>query len=249
MLITAAEAETLSQQFRSGPAPVSLLELFTSEGCSSCPPAEKWLGDLREETGLWRDFVPVAFHVNYWDHLGWRDALASAAFTQREHAYAAAWNAESVYTPCFVRNCIEWRPTGGRLTPVTGASPAGQLTITWNPGNATCNAEYTPDAKAMTSRRSRNGDPEFAVSVALLGSGIVTRVRNGENAGRELHHEFVALRLETKPLKQNEQGTWSATVPLPSRNDIAASRHALAAWITPRGKLAPLQATGGWLDK
>src|SRR5690242_13991684 len=88
MLITAAEAETLSQQFRSGPAPVSLLELFTSEGCSSCPPAEKWLGDLREETGLWRDFVPVAFHVNYWDHLGWRDALASAAFTQREHAYA-----------------------------------------------------------------------------------------------------------------------------------------------------------------
>src|SRR3954471_19082944 len=103
----ALHAET---EFRSGPTQAALVELYTSEGCSSCPPAEKWLGELKNAAGLWRDFVPVAFHVNYWDHLGWRDVLASKAFTAREHAYAEAWNSSSVYTPCFVRNGAEWRP-------------------------------------------------------------------------------------------------------------------------------------------
>lgn len=243
------KADPVSEQFRSGPAPVALIELYTSEGCNSCPPAEKWLGELRNEKGLWREFVPVAFHVNYWDHLGWRDALASAAFTQRERAYAAAWNADSVYTPCFVRNGTEWRPDARRLTDGAGAASAGKLTIAWNPTNAECRVDYAPDAKAITSLSARRAAPEFAVSVALLGSGIVTRVRNGENAGRELHHEFVALRMETAPLKRNQQGVWSATIAVSPRNDIAAPRHALAAWITARDKLAPLQATGGWLNE
>src|SRR5262249_2287392 len=96
----------------SGPTRVALVELFTSEGCSSSPPAEAWLGELRASPGLWKEFVPVALHVNYWDHLGWRDALASKTFTEREHAYAEAWRASSVYTPCFVRNGEEWRPGG-----------------------------------------------------------------------------------------------------------------------------------------
>src|SRR5262249_51627062 len=96
--------------FRSGPARVALIELYTSEGCSSCPPAEKWLGELSHDPGLWTQFVPVAFHVNYWDHLGWRDALATKIFTAREYAYADAWGAASVYTPCFVRNGREWHP-------------------------------------------------------------------------------------------------------------------------------------------
>src|SRR4051812_10684196 len=72
---------------RSGPARVTLVELFTSEGCSSCPPAEAWLGQLRTSPELWKEFVPVAMHVNYWDHLGWRDALAAKTFTDREHVY------------------------------------------------------------------------------------------------------------------------------------------------------------------
>src|SRR5437016_3348460 len=80
----------------SGPTRVALIELYTSEGCSSCPPAEQWLGELRTSPALWKEFVPVALHVNYWDHLGWRDALASKVFTEREHGYAAVWRASSV---------------------------------------------------------------------------------------------------------------------------------------------------------
>ncbi len=66
--------------FQSSETQTSLLELYTSEGCSSCPPAETWLSRLKESPGLWKDFVPVAFHVDYWDYLGWRDPWSSKTF-------------------------------------------------------------------------------------------------------------------------------------------------------------------------
>jgi len=81
--------------FESSETQTSLLELYTSEGCSSCPPAEKWLSRLKESPGLWKDFVPVAFHVDYWDYLGWRDRWSSKTFTDRQHAYASAWRSDS----------------------------------------------------------------------------------------------------------------------------------------------------------
>src|SRR4029077_9083235 len=71
--IFASEPKT----FESGDTQSSLIELFTSEGCSSCPPAEKWLSALKSSSDLWKKAVPVAFHVDYWDHLGWRDRFAN----------------------------------------------------------------------------------------------------------------------------------------------------------------------------
>src|SRR6516164_9572668 len=91
-------------RFESGPAQVSLLELYTSEGCSSCPPAEAWLGELSRNPNLWRAVVPVSFHVDYWDNLGWKDGFSSREFTLRQRFYAASWGSESVYTPGFVLN-------------------------------------------------------------------------------------------------------------------------------------------------
>src|SRR5260370_30783575 len=79
-----------------------LLELFTSEGCSSCPPAESWLSQLKQKPGLWSDFVPVAFHFDYWDYLGWRDRWASQQFSDRQRGYASSCSNHSVYTPRFV---------------------------------------------------------------------------------------------------------------------------------------------------
>src|SRR4051812_9133614 len=94
-------------RFTSGQTRTHLLELYSSEGCSSCPPAEAWVGGLREAPGLWRDFVPVAFHVAYWDQLGWRDRFATPEFNARQYAYASAWGTESVYTPEFVLDGAE----------------------------------------------------------------------------------------------------------------------------------------------
>src|SRR5256886_7314986 len=85
------------------------VELFTSEGCSSCPPADAWISQLKESPDLWKKIVPVVFHVDYWDNLGWRDRFAKPEFTERQRRYVAACRGDSVYTPGFVVNGREWR--------------------------------------------------------------------------------------------------------------------------------------------
>ena len=244
VLATWTRAETT---IRSGPGRVTLIELYTSEGCSSCPPAEKWLGSLRADPGLWKAFVPVAFHVNYWDHLGWRDRLASDTFTQREYAHAAAWRSASVYTPCFVCNGEEWRPQGVTSADLASADKdhrgtrAGALTIVWQ-SDRTCRVDYSPPAGVGISGAGLD------VSVALLGSGIITKVRAGENRGRDLGHDFAVLQFETAALKSDNPGRLTATVVVPPRADVTARRHAISAWVTRRGDPAPLQAAGGWIE-
>ncbi|MEN9676720.1 MAG: hypothetical protein RIS76_2616 [Verrucomicrobiota bacterium] len=107
-----------------------MIELFTSEGCSSCPPAEKWLGSLGDQPGLWRDFVPVAFHVDYWDGLGWADRFASVENTRRQERYATHWRNRGVYTPGFVLNGTEWREWGRLPQPGQASAPdAGVLEV------------------------------------------------------------------------------------------------------------------------
>ncbi|MBA3543366.1 MAG: DUF1223 domain-containing protein, partial [Chthoniobacterales bacterium] len=86
-------------ELESKPTKTHLLELYTSEGCSSCPPAEAGLSKLKDNPRLWQDFVPIAFHVDYWDRLGWRDPFASKEWTARQYEYSARWRSSSVYTP------------------------------------------------------------------------------------------------------------------------------------------------------
>ena len=216
-------------KFSSGGTRTHLVELYSSEGCSSCPPAEKWLGDLRAEAGLWRDFVPVAFHVVYWDHLGWRDRFASKDFTARQYAYASQWRSESVYTPGLVLDGAEWRSASGRHLPSPSMEKSGVLSVEYA-GDGACRVSY--DA---------TGD--YEVHAAMLGGGITSPVRAGENEGRTLRHDFVALVLTTARLKAG-----GAELNLPKPAVAGVTRHALAVWITRRGELTPLQATGGWLD-
>src|SRR3954465_15509557 len=84
--------------FESKPARTHLIELFTSQGCSSCLPAEEWMSGLKNQARLWQDIVPVAFHVDYWDRLGWRDPFAAKTWTERQADYSVRWKGESVYT-------------------------------------------------------------------------------------------------------------------------------------------------------
>jgi hypothetical protein len=95
--------------FESSDSQTTLIELFTSEGCSSCPPADAWISHLKDSPDLWKKIVPVAFHVDYWNNLGWRDRFARPEFTARQRRYVAAWHGDSVYTPGFVVNGQEWR--------------------------------------------------------------------------------------------------------------------------------------------
>ena len=203
---------------------VPLIELFTSEGCSSCPPAEAWLRGLKTERGLWREFVPVAFHVNYWDHLGWTDRLASPRFTQRQRDYAALWRAHSVYTPGFVLNGREWR---GRELPRASQEKAGVLRVRIAADRVS--VSFPADGKKCDAH------------LAWLAGEVESDVKAGENRGRKLHHEFVALSLETQPLDP-KTGSAIFTTPKPE------GAKAVAAWIVESGRGEPIQATGGALD-
>ena len=237
--VVAAPSAPFSVQIIRGPSShVALVELFTSEGCSSCPPADRWLSGLTQDKRLWRDIVPLAFHVDYWDQLGWRDRFSSAANTDRQRRLAAAGNANGVYTPGFFFDANEWRGFfRSAPLPSTHIASPGPLTISIGGDSAV--VSYQGDAAAngaSTSRATR-------AHLALLGFGISTNVQNGENGGHTLRHDFVVLASQQQPLNA---GTARFNLTLPP-TAAGASRLALVSWITPDNDEQAIQAAGGWL--
>jgi hypothetical protein len=226
--ITASGGEIV---FESKPARTHLLELFTSEGCSSCLPAEAWLSNLKNEPRLWQDFVPVAFHVDYWDHLGWRDPFASKTWTERQADYSARWKQETVYTPAFVLDGKEWHY--GALPPSATETP-GVLKITINGERVT--ALFKP---------ATNAGRHYEIHVARLGFALGADVTAGENNGMKLVHDFVVLGLTNEGIKS---GAKELRLPADSTPPVANSRIAIAAWVTQAGQIESIQAVGGWLQ-
>ena len=216
--------------FESGETQTTLIELFTSEGCSSCPPADAWLSKLKNNPDLWKRVVPVAFHVDYWNGLGWPDRFSRLEFTDRQRRYAATWRIDSVYTPNFVVNGREWKGwfNNGMLS--ARAEKAGRLRVT-----LTNNIEI-----AATFESTQPG--QMKLEIALLGTNLESDVKRGENSGRKLRHDFVVLDLiQTDMTKESSYWTGSIALPKQSRDEKPS---ALAAWILDKG--VPIQATGGW---
>ena len=223
------------QSFSSAETRSTLLELYSSEGCSSCPPAEEWIGRLKLSAELWKTIVPVVFHVDYWDGLGWPDRFASPEFTARQRRYAAAWGSNSVYTPGFVAAGRVWKGFFQRESlPATSPEKTGRLSVTLR-DLSRAEVSYHPTKAAPNTLR---------VWVALLGSDLASEVKRGENRGRTLRHEFVVLRLQSAPLTFAD-GHWTAALTLPAIS--TDTPRAVAAWVAAGEAQPPLQATGGWL--
>ena len=210
--------------FESGPVKIHLIELFTSQGCSSCPPAEAWVSKLKSEPRLWKDFVPLAFHVDYWDRLGWRDPFAAKEWTARQYQYSEAWKSESVYTPGFVLDGREWME---RNVPRASSEKSGALKLSISNGKVV--AEFQP---------TDGGTKDVDFHIATLGFDLTTKVTAGENSGRSLGQDFVVLALANQKMSAGK--TEFAFNP-----DSRAG--AIAAWITSPNQLEPIQAVGGWL--
>jgi len=235
VLVTAATAVPSRAgpvQFESGPDRVALLELYTSQGCSSCPPAEAMVGRLKHVDELWAEIVPVVFHVDYWDRLGWEDPFGSAAHSQRQRRYARELGMRSVYTPGFFLNGEEWRGF------FRGRAP--EFDSNERPGNLLVRVKGEGVAIRFT------GDSAGArAHVVLLGFGFETKVSRGENRGRSLSGDFVVLEHQTVEL----DGDGRANLSLQARHPSGAKGLALAAWVAKDGALEPIQATGGWLGR
>ena len=213
--------------FNSGTRQVTLLELYTSQGCSSCPPAERWLNEYVEDEDLWSRIVPLAFHVDYWDYIGWKDKYAHPEYGERQRDYARMGKARSVYTPGMFVNGREWRGWTLRMNPRASSKAPGNLSVMVedNQVAATFEAETRP----------------YELHIALLGFDIETKVERGENRNSALRQEFVVLEHESHP---SINGHWK--VPLP-RGELTADRYGIAVWVSTPGNPAPVQATGGWL--
>ena len=228
VLLSAAPLPAAPLLLDSGTRQVTLLELYTSQGCSSCPPAERWLNKRIDDDELWTEFVPLAFHVDYWDYLGWEDPFAAAAHGERQRDYARAGRASTVYTPGFFANGREWRGWTFGLGPRRSDRQSGSLVA-------------AIDAGVLKAGFPSAGEP-LELHVALLGFGIETPVARGENRGRTLAQEFVVLQ---HSVQTSDTGQWQ--VELPRIDPGAAKRHAIALWVSSPDNPAPLQATGGWL--
>jgi hypothetical protein len=239
LLFALAPWSPAAERYSTGPERAVLIELFTSEGCSSCPPADRWLAGLRDKPGLWTSFVPIEFHVNYWDGLGWKDRLSSADFTAREYAYASAWGRSNVATPCFVRNGLMWKPVWG--APGGPAALTGVLSLDIG-GDGLCRVEFRPGPGAKMAPEGHQ------VHLVVLGGGISSRITDGENKGRTLEHEFVVLGMAQQLLFRTPgiPGERCA-LPLPAPLAVDAARRAVAAWVTLKDEMDAIQATGGWL--
>lgn len=213
-----------------------LLELYTSEGCSSCPPADRFVSSLLDRKDLWSTFVPIALHVDYWDYIGWQDRFASPVYSQRQRRYAEENALKTVYTPGFVYNGREWRNWfARRFRDFPKGGKPGILKLTLENGSA--KILFTPGSIQAGI---------IEVHLALLGFNIETRVKAGENRGKTLTHNFVVLALENEKLTFTDGG-YTGELQLPE-TAINAERYALAAWVNRPDVQAPLQAVGGWLE-
>jgi hypothetical protein len=171
----------------SGANVAALLELYTSEGCSSCPPADRWLSTFADRAPAPGSVVPIAFHVAYWDYLGWKDAYASSVYTERQKRFASASGARYVYTPQVVlagRDFPEWRSAGLKTLRDAGPRPARvRLEIE--------SARGGTSARVIATALGREPGKDWVLFVAATQDGLMTRVKAGENRGETLRHDFV----------------------------------------------------------
>ena len=173
-------AQTSQCAVNSGPTITPVVELYTSEGCSSCPPADKWASSLKG-TGA----VVQAFHVGYWDYIGWVDRFAAPAYTNRQRQIAARENLRSIYTPQAVLNGKDWPNWSGQPK----ANEAAKASIALK--------QLAPDqfeASVMPLPALQNAST-WSAYWTITEHGHNSKVQAGENAGEFLKHDFVVRQL------------------------------------------------------
>lgn len=193
--LLAAAALAHACEVRSTALAPTVVELYTSEGCSSCPPADHWLSTLKGRP----DVLPLAFHVNYWDRLGWVDRFASPEATARQYALARATGGDSVHTPQVRVNGRDQR--AGAALPAPAASPLS-LTLVREGANVSVSVPAVKSASKLEGYW------------AVVEDGYESRVKAGENAGETLHHDHVVRLYRPVP-------AWSAADGLTARLEVS----------------------------
>ncbi len=184
-----AQAQTCSAQSAAHSTPV--VELYTSEGCNSCPPADRWLSALSAK----HEVVALAFHVDYWDRLGWADRFALPAFTQRQAQQQAANGSRYSYTPQVVINGVDRKDWPG-VSIGAQTRPSASVQI-----------KLGRDGDKLTATVQARGNARLAAYWAVTESGHSTAVKGGENSGAMLRHDHVVREFQPVPAWAAAAGT------------------------------------------
>ena len=174
-LLAPAAAQAQTCQAKSPERQALLVELYTSEGCNSCPPADRWLSSLQGKPGV----ITAAFHVDYWDRLGWADRFASPQHTQRQTEQQRTAGAGFSYTPQVLANGRDWR--GAPNLPLLDGKALVQVDV----------QRVDANQVGISVTAQRGAPARLALWWALLEDDHVSPVRAGENRGVTLRHDAV----------------------------------------------------------
>ena len=192
-LTLAVPALAASCTAESGPKTVALVELYTSEGCSSCPPADRWLSGLAARGFTPDRVVPLALHVDYWDYIGWKDPYAKREFSQRQRKLSQLQRMALIYTPQVVlqgRDFRSWSSTAfdSAVTAINARPAQARIVLEIHGvGNGALDAQ----ASAELVDAARGADA--VLYLAVYENRLTSRVTAGENDGRTLTHDHVVL--------------------------------------------------------
>jgi hypothetical protein len=213
------DANSASQVCRaqSGALQTPVIELYTSEGCSSCPPADRWLSTLKPAVAA-QQAVVLAFHVGYWDYIGWVDRFAHPAHTQRQRQVAAANRQASVYTPQMVRDGRDWRDWHGGPARLDAKQGLGEAT----PARVSIEIRQSSADRFEASVSAVDSGPasvqRWAAYWTVTEHGHSSRVSAGENSGELLKHDFVVR-------QYNPAGDYKGAATLTLRTGAADPKH------------------------
>lgn len=191
-ILTAAAADSCSLQ--SAPHRVTLVELYTSEGCNSCPPADRWLSALPQRGVTTDNAVLLAFHVDYWNQLGWRDAFSQAAFSERQREQSRRRAVGFVVTPQLLLNGRDYRrgvlfdDIEATVRGINRSSPAAELSM--RAINRGSSIESTIEVSLVDGVQQ-----DSQVYVALYENNLLSAIKAGENKGVTLKHDYVVRSL------------------------------------------------------
>ena len=176
-----------------------VLELFTSQGCSSCPSADRLLSKLEQNPRLAGKVVPLSFHVDYWNYIGWTDPFSAPRWSERQRAYGRAFRSNRIYTPQLVVNgqgeCVGSNEAEvmRRIDRALASEPAGRVSVAAQPVGT--DGQLRLQLGAEVARGTAKG-ADLDLWVAIYETGLTTPVGSGENASRTLKNDYVVRRLE-----------------------------------------------------
>lgn len=178
---------------------VALFELYTSEGCSSCPPADHFLTKLKKQGVSDEEIIPLAFHVTYWDYIGWKDRFAKKQFDSRQRNLAHKKRKSTVYTPQFIFSGKDFR-LHARFNSVVSkfVEQKAQVNLVLTvkkPANKSMNKQVDELRIHLTSDISADEVENMDIYIAVVENNLSSDVRDGENEGRKLQHDYVVRQL------------------------------------------------------